>query len=186
MGPAKRAMLADEPYLAGDPELTADRMRTRALCERLNATRYADRDGEARDAVLAELLGAIGEGSEVLSPFHCDYGYQIELGARSFVNFGAVILDSAAVRIGDDVQIGPGVHLVTPNHPLDADARRPGLEHAAPITIGDDAWLAARVTVLPGVTIGAATVIGAGSVVTGDMPARHLCFGNPCRAIRPI
>jgi maltose O-acetyltransferase len=181
---AKDAMLADEPYLAGDPELVADRMRTRRLCERFNAVDATDL--ASRAGVLGELLGSIGDGTEILSPFHCDYGYQIEIGARSFVNFGAVILDSARVRIGADVQIGPGAHLVTPNHPLDADARRTGLEHAAPITISDDAWLAARVTVLPGVTIGSGAVIGAGSVVTGDMPARHLCFGNPCRAIRPI
>ena len=97
-----------------------------------------------------------------------------------------MILDSASVRIGDDVQIGPGVQLVTPNHPLDAAERRTGLELAAPIVLGDDVWLAARVTVLPGVTIGAGAVIGAGSVVTHDMPARHLCFGSPCRVIRPI
>jgi maltose O-acetyltransferase len=184
MSAGKAAMLADQPYLAGDPELVADRMRTRRLCERLNASGYDDLT--AREAVLAELLGAIGPGSEVLSPFHCDYGYRIEIGARSFINFGAVILDSALVRIGDDVQIGPGVHLVTPNHPLDADERRTGLERAAPITIGDDAWLAARVTVLPGVTIGEGAVIGAGALVLADMPARHLCFGNPCRAVRPI
>jgi maltose O-acetyltransferase len=177
-------MLADQAYLAGDPELVADRLRTRRLCDRLNATGNAEQ--AARDGLLAELLGSIGDGTEVLSPFHCDYGYQITIGARSFINFGAVILDSATVRIGDDVQIGPGAHLVTPNHPLDPDERRTGLELASPIEIGDDAWLAAHVTVLPGVTIGDGAVIGAGSVVTGDMPARHLCFGSPCRAIRPI
>jgi maltose O-acetyltransferase len=184
MGEAKDALLADRPYLAGDPELVADRLRTRALCDRLNATGNADL--ASREAVLSELLAAIGPGTEILSPFHCDYGYRIEIGARSFVNFGAVILDSSLVRIGDDVQIGPGAHLVTPNHPLDADARRTGLEQAASIVIGDDAWLAARVTVLPGVTIGDGAVIGAGSLVLGDMPARHLCFGNPCRPVRPI
>jgi maltose O-acetyltransferase len=180
----KDAMLADEPYLAGDPELVADRHRTRLLCDRLNATGNADQT--ARDDVLAELLRSIGEGTEVLSPFHCDYGYQIAIGARSFVNFGAVILDSASVRIGNDVQIGPGAHLVTPTHPLDADERRTGVELASPIVLGDDVWLAARVTILPGVTIGDGAVIGAGSVVTLDMPARHLCFGSPCRAIRPV
>jgi len=177
-------MLADQPYLAGDPELIADRHRTRRLCDRLNVTGNAEQ--AARDGVLAELLQSIGEGTEVLSPFSCDYGYQITIGARSFVNFGAVILDSATVRIGNDVQIGPGAHLVTPNHPLAAVERRTGLEMAAPIVIGDDVWLAAHVTVLPGVTIGDGAVIGAGSVVTHDMPARHLCFGSPCRAIRPI
>jgi maltose O-acetyltransferase len=180
----KNAMLADEAYLAGDPELVADRHRTRRLCDRLNASGNADQT--ARDDVLAELLQSIGPGTEVLSPFHCDYGYQITIGARSFINFGAVILDSATVRIGDDVQIGPGAYLVTPTHPLDADERRTGLELASPIVLGDDVWLAARVTVLPGVTIGDGAVIGAGSVVTHDMPAGHLCFGSPCRPIRPI
>ncbi len=177
-------MLANEPYLAGDPELVADRHRCRQLCDRLNATGNADL--AARDAVLADLLRSVGEASEILSPFHCDYGYQITVGARSFINFGAVILDSAAVRIGDDVQIGPGAHLVTPTHPLDADERRTGVELASPIVLGDDVWLAARVTVLPGVTIGDGAVIGAGSVVTRDMPAHHLCLGSPCRAIRRI
>jgi maltose O-acetyltransferase len=181
---AKDAMLADEPYLAGDPELVADRWRTRQLCDRLNTAGNADQVG--RDRVLKELLSSIGTGTEVLSPFHCDYGYQTLIGARSFINFGAVILDSASVRIGDDVQIGPGVHLVTPTHPLDAGERRTGLELASAIVLGDDVWLAAHVTVLPGVTIADGAVIGAGSVVTADMPARHLCFGNPCRAIRPI
>jgi maltose O-acetyltransferase len=184
MGAARDALMADEPYLAGDPELVADRMRTRGLCDRLNATGNDDLSG--RSAVLSELLAAIGPGSEVLSPFHCDYGYRIEIGARSFVNFGAVILDSSLVRIGDDVQIGPGAQLVTPNHPLDAESRRTSLEQAAPIVIGHDAWLAARVTVLPGVTIGDGAVIGAGSLVLDDMPAGHLCFGSPCRPIRPV
>jgi maltose O-acetyltransferase len=177
-------MLADERHLAGDPELVADRHRTRRLCDRLNAAGNADQ--AARDGALTELLRSIGEGTEVLSPFHCDYGFQITIGARSFINFGAVILDSAAVRIGNDVQIGPGAHLITPTHPLDADERRTGIELASPIVLSDDVWLAARVTVLPGVTIGDGAVVGAGSVVTRDMPARHLCFGSPCRPIRPI
>ena len=184
MGAAKDAMLADKPYLAGDAELLADRLRARLLCERLNATGSDDLD--SRDAIVRELLWSVGDRTEILSPFHCDYGYRITIGARSFVNYGAVILDASQVRIGDDVQIGPGVHLVTPSHPLDTRARRTGLEHASPIVIGDDAWLAARVTVLPGVTVGDGAVIGAGSVVTADMPARHLCHGNPCRPIRSI
>jgi maltose O-acetyltransferase len=108
------------------------------------------------------------------------------VGARTFINFGAIILDSAPVTIGDDVQIGPNVQLVTPTHPLDAGRRRTSLEWGAPITIGDDAWLATGVIVCPGVAIGAGCVIGAGSVVTRDMPESHLCFGNPCRPVRPI
>src|SRR3984957_10154291 len=135
-------MLADEPYLAGDPELVADRHRTRRLCDRLNAVGNAEQT--ARDDVLTELLQSVGAGTEVLSPFHCDYGYQITIGARSFINFGAVILDSATVRIGNDVQIGPSVQLVTPTHPLDPTARRTRFESALPIVVGDGAWLATR------------------------------------------
>jgi maltose O-acetyltransferase len=181
----KERLLAGEAYLSGADDLVADRLRARALTERLNAAGMASR-GRERRAILGELLGACGERTEILSPFHCDYGYQIFVGARTFINFGAVILDSAPVTIGDDVQIGPGVQLVTPTHPLDPVQRRTGLEWGSPITIGDDAWLATGVIVCPGVTIGPACVIGAGSVVTRDMPERHLCFGNPCRPVRPI
>jgi maltose O-acetyltransferase len=184
MASDKQRLLAGEPYLAGAEDLVADRRHARLLTERLNAT-SAD-EPEQRQAILAELLGDIGERTEILSPFACDYGYQISVGARSFINFGAVILDSAPVSIGDDVQIGPGVQLVTPTHPLDAAERRTGIEWGTPITIENDAWLATGVIVCPGVTIGAGCVIGAGSVVTKGMPAGHLCFGNPCRPVRPI
>jgi len=177
-------MLGGEPYVAAAAELVADRRRARSLCHALNAGDPVDRT--QREAQLRELLHEIGEGSEILSPFQCDYGYQISIGARAFINFGAIVLDSAAVTIGDDVQIGPRVQLITPTHPLDSARRRTGLERAAPIAIDDDAWLAAGVIVLPGVTIGEACVIGAGSVVTRSMPARHLCHGSPCRPIRPI
>jgi maltose O-acetyltransferase len=177
-------MLAGEPYLPGDEELAADRRRCRERAERLNQTPMAAA-GE-REAILRGLLGRLGDGTEILSPFQCDYGYQIEVGDRTFINFGAVILDSAPVRIGDDVQLGPSVQLVTPTHPLDADERLTGIEWARPITIGDRAWLATGVIVCPGVEIGAGAVVGAGSVVTRDLPARHLCLGNPCRPVREV
>lgn len=180
----KQRMLSGEPYLASAGELATDRRRARELTQRLNEIPAA---GPAeRTAVLGELLGAVGAETEILSPFQCDYGYQITVGARTFINFDAVILDSAPVVIGDDVQIGPGVRLVTPTHPLDPTERRTGLEWGEPITIGDGAWLATNVIVCPGVTIGRDCVIGAGAVVTRDMPERHLCFGNPCRPVRPI
>lgn len=180
----KQRMLAGEPYLADDEELTADRRRARLATERLNTTTMTD--PPARQLILRGLLGGLGEETEVLSPFQCDYGYQIEIGSRTFINFGAVILDSAPVRIGDDVQIGPSVQLVTPTHPLDPDQRRTRVESALAITIGDDVWLATGVIVCPGVTIGPGAVVGAGSVVTRDLPARHLCFGNPCRPVREL
>ena len=180
----KDRLLAGEPYLADDPELLEDRHRCRLLTEQLNATSVSE--PFAREEIVRSLLGAIGDSTEILSPFQCDYGYQIAVGARTFLNFGVVILDSAPVRIGDDVQIGPGVQLVTPTHPLDPVERRTQLEWAQPIVVEDGAWLATGVIVCPGVTIGAGAVVGAGSVVLGDLPSRHLCVGNPCRVVREI
>jgi maltose O-acetyltransferase len=180
----KDQMLAGESYFAEDAELLADRRACRVLTERLAAIGVADLP--TRADVLASLFGAIGEETEVLSPFQCDYGYQIRLGARTFINYGAVILDSASVVIGDDVQIGPNVQLLTPLHPLDPTERRTRYERAEPVHIGDGAWLAAGVIVCPGVTVGADAVVGAGSVVTRDLPGRHLCVGSPCRAVREL
>ena len=122
----KERMITGEPYLADDPELLDDRRRCRLLTEQLNATSVADPFG--REEILRSLLGHIGDSAEILSPFQCDYGYQISIGARTFINFGAVILDSAPVQIGDDVQIGPSVQIVTPTHPLDPVKRRTLIE----------------------------------------------------------
>jgi maltose O-acetyltransferase len=174
----KELMLAGEPYDAQDPELRAERARSRELCERFNSG--------PDPALLAELLGSFGDGAEILAPFQCDYGWQINVGARTFINYGCVVLDAAAVTIGDDVQVGPAVQLLTAVHLLDAAERRRGTETAAPVAIGDGAWLAAGVIVCPGVSIGTDTVVGAGSVVTRDLPAGHLCVGNPCRVVREL
>jgi maltose O-acetyltransferase len=184
MASEKDRMLRGEAYLANHPALLLERKQCRLLCERFNATSFGETT--LRRAILHELLGEIGDGAEVMAPFQCDYGQYISIGARTFINYGAVVLDAADVRIGDDVQIGPGVHLLTALHPLDTDDRRHGIETAAPVTIGDGAWLATGVIVCPGVSVGADTVVGAGSVVTHDLPAGHLCFGNPCRVIREI
>ncbi|HYB27281.1 MAG TPA: sugar O-acetyltransferase [Solirubrobacteraceae bacterium] len=180
----KERMLRGEPYLANHPDLLEERKQCRLLCERFNAISFGET--AARRVVLRELLGRLGEEAEVMAPFQCDYGRHISVGARTFINYNAVVLDGAAVTIGEDVQIGPGVQLLTALHPLDPVERRRGTETAKPITIGDGAWLATGVIVCPGVTIGADTVVGAGSVVTEDLPAGHLCFGNPCRVIRRI
>lgn len=180
----KDRLLAGEPYLADDPELVADRHRCRVLTEQLNATSVDE--PFAREEILRSLLGAIGDSTEILSPFQCDYGYQITIGARTFLNFGVVILDSAPVHIGDDVQIGPGTQLLTPTHPLDPVERRTQLEWAEPVVVEDGAWLAAGVIVCPRVTIGAGAAVGAGSVVVRDVPPRHLCVGNPGRIVREI
>lgn len=184
MGDQKARMLRGDLYIADDPELSADHQRCRLLVERFNASSIA-RQAE-RIELLGQLLGSLGEGTEIKPPFQCDYGYLIHIGARSFVNYGAVILDVAEVRIGNEVQIATNVQLLTATHPLDASTRRVGWEYARPITIGDGVWLGAGAIVLPGVTIGENTVVGAGSVVTRDLPAGVLALGNPCRVAREL
>jgi maltose O-acetyltransferase len=181
---AKELMLAGEPYDANDRELVAERRQCRLRVEHFNRTSFDQ--AAARRERLHELLGELGEGAEVMAPFECDYGYQITVGARTFINYGVVILDAAAVTIGEDVQIGPRVQLLTALHPLEAGPRRRGIETALPVSIGDGAWLAAGVIVCPGVSVGAEAVVGAGSVVTRDLPARHLCLGSPCRPVREL
>ena len=132
------------------------------------------------------LLGSLGEASVIRPPLYCDYGYQLHVGARTFVNFGLVALDVARITIGDDVQIGPRVQLLTATHPLEPAPRRDKWESAAPIAIGDNAWLGGGVIVCPGVTIGADTVVGAGAVVTRDLQAGVLAVGTPARIVRSL
>ncbi len=144
-------MLAGDPYVADDPEIVADTLRARRLQDRFNIT-TADEAAERR-RILRELLGAFGPDSEIRPPFYCDYGYQIRVGARTFANFGLVALDVAAIVIGDDVQIGPNVQLLTATHPLESEARRSKLEAAEPISIGDNVWLGGGAIILPGVTV---------------------------------
>jgi maltose O-acetyltransferase len=184
MGSQKERMLRGEPYLATDPELLAERRRARLLVERFNAISFGET--ERRRRVLTELLGRLGDGSEVMAPFQCDYGHHIAIGDRTFVNYGVVVLDGSRVTIGNDVQIGPNVQLLTALHPMDPVERRRGLETARPVSIEDGVWLAAGAIVCPGVSIGADAVVGAGSVVTRDLPARHLCLGSPCRPVREL
>lgn len=178
---ARERMLAGEPYRPTDPELVEARRRAAALCERFNRV-----DALERAATLAELLGNVGENAEILPPLRCDYGTQTTLGARSFVNFGLVVLDAAPVAIGADVQIGPNVQLLTSTHPTDPTARRTRLEAAEPISIADDVWLGGGVIVCPGVSIGAGTVVGAGAVVVRDLPAGVVAVGNPARVVREL
>ncbi len=128
----------------------------------------------------------MGEGSEIRPPLYCDYGYNLRVGERTFVNFGLVALDVAPITIGDDVQIGPNVQLLTPTHPLEAEPRRAKWESARPIAIGDNVWLGGGVIVLPGVSIGENTVVGAGAVVTRDLPADVVAVGNPARVVRQL
>ncbi|WP_200954483.1 MULTISPECIES: sugar O-acetyltransferase [unclassified Nocardioides] len=177
-------MVDGDLYLADDPEIVFAYHRASDLTSEFNAT--TAREVERRRALLAELLGEIGEDTEIRPPLQVDYGTQITIGSRSFVNFGLIALDVVAITIGDDVQIGPNCQLLTPIHPLGADLRRAKWESAKPITIGDNVWLGGGVIVCPGVTIGANTVVGAGSVVTKDLPAGVLAVGNPARVVREL
>ncbi|OKH81586.1 maltose acetyltransferase [Mycobacterium sp. ST-F2] len=177
-------MLAGDLYLADDPELIRESKHAQRLTHRINTLDPTDLD--ERNRLLRELLGAFGDGSEIRPPLQCDYGYQTTIGARTFANWGLILLDVARISIGDDVQIGPNVQLLTATHPLEPGPRRDKWEAAEPITIGDNVWLGGGVIVCPGVTIGADTVVGAGSVVTRDLPPRVLAVGSPARVVRPL
>jgi maltose O-acetyltransferase len=177
-------MLAGDLYIANDPELARDYLRAMALMERFNGSSAAAPG--LRRRLLDDLLGDFGEGSEIRPPMYCDYGYQIHIGDRTFVNFGFVALDVARIVIGDDVQIGPNVQLLTPTHPTDARLRRAKWEAAKPITIGGNAWLGGGAIILAGVSVGENAIVGAGAVVTKDVPPNSVVVGNPARVVRSL
>jgi len=179
----KDKMLAGELYDPLDPELVRARERARDLCQDLNATR--ERDYEARRAILQHLFGQGGDSVWMQPPFFCDYGSNILLGERVFFNFNCVVLDVCLVRIGDCTLFGPAVQIYTATHPLNAERRRQQ-EFAKPIEIGSDVWVGGGAIICPGVNIGSKSVIGAGSVVTNNIPAGVVAAGNPCRVIREI
>jgi maltose O-acetyltransferase len=191
----RERMLAGEYYDPRDAELLALARRTRALVARYNASAATDAAG--RRELLEQVLGDVAEEVWIEPPFFCEYGVHVSIGARTFVNVNAVFLDSAPIRIGADVLVGPGVQLLTAKHPLRAGERIirdrtaapdavPYRTDAAPVTIGNGVWLGAGTIVLPGVTIGDETTIGAGSVVTRDIPAGVLALGQPCRVERTL
>ncbi|NED71499.1 sugar O-acetyltransferase [Streptomyces sp. SID9944] len=177
-------MLAGDLYIADDPEIARRQQRAVRLAARYQAAYAEDADG-ARP-VLVELLGALGEEAHVRPPLYVDYGSNITIGARTFVNYNLTALDVAAIVIGEDCQIGPNVQLLTPTHPPAPEPRRDKLEAARPITLGNNVWLGGGVIVLPGVTIGDNAVIGAGAVVTKDVPADVVAVGNPARPVRGL
>ncbi len=180
----KAKMLVGERYRSADPELAADRQRTQRLLIRYNTT-----SGEAmssRTVLLRELLGEVGDGSVIMPIFACDYRYNIRLGRNAFINYNCVFLDCAPIEIGNDSQMGPAVQLYTADHPRELEVRRSGLEYACPIRIGHDVWIGGGAIILPGVTIGDGSVIGAGSVVTHDVPAAKVVVDNPARIIRAL
>lgn len=184
MATEKQKMLAGEMYDAADPELTAARRRARDLCRRLNA--LPEGDPVQRNRIIRELFGPTGDEIWIEPPFYCDYGSNITLGRKVFFNFNCVVLDPAPVAIGSNVLFGPAVQIYTATHPINAIERRTWREYARPVAIGSDVWVGGGAIINPGVRIGSRSVIGAGSVVTRDIPADVFAAGNPCRIIRRL
>lgn len=184
MATEKEKFLQGLPYHPWkEPELVADRARAKALCHRLNQT-LPDQQ-EERQRIARELVNAAGE--VYLEPqFQCDYGYQITVGHRFYANHGCVILDSGGFRAGDDCMLAPNVVITSVTHSLERAERKSGVEYGKPIVMGDDVWVGANATVLPGVTIGSNVVIGAGAVVTKDIPSNSVAAGVPARVIRNL
>ena len=180
----REKMLAGELYDAEDPELSALRLRARELMHRLNTSSPAD--VELRRQTLTALVGGHGERFWVEPPFYCDYGVHLSVGDRVFVNFNCTFLDCARITVGSDVLFAPGVQIYAATHPLDWQTRRRWLESARPVTVGSDVWVGGGATLLPGVTVGDRSVIGAGSVVTRDVPSDCVVAGNPARVIRRL
>lgn len=180
----RERMLAGDLYVADDPESMRLAQRAVELQERYLQACVDDPD-HARP-LLEELIGDLGEGAFIKPPLHVDYGGQISIGARTFINYNLTALDVARITIGEDCQIGPNVQLLTPTHPLDPELRRDKLEAAEPITIGDNVWLGGGVIVLAGVTIGDNTVVGAGAIVTKDLPANVVALGQPARVVKQL
>lgn len=178
---AKAGKLYDANY---DKELLAERNACKELCHTLNHLNPSR--VEERNAIIKKLFGKTGETFLIEQPFQCDYGYNIQIGENFYANMNCVILDEALVSFGNNVFIAPNCGFYTAGHPLNVEQRNQGLEYARPITIGDNVWIGAQVCVLPGVSIGDNSVIGAGSVVTKSIPANVLAAGNPCRVIREI
>ncbi len=177
-------MLRGDLYNALDPELVNERLRARLLLKQLNDSRSDQQ--ELRQQVLKDLIPSQGDNLWIEPPFYCDYGSNISVGDKVYFNFNCVILDVMEVLIGNNVLFGPSVQIYTAMHPIDWKERATGLEFAKPITIGSDVWVGGGVIICPGVTIGQRSIIGAGSVVTRDIPENVFAAGNPCRPIRSL
>lgn len=180
----KEKMLAGALYLALDPELANERKHCRSEIHKYNNTtpeQFAE-----RATILRALLGSVHKSAYIEPPFRCDYGYNITLGKSFYANFDCVLLDVNPITIGDRVLLGPGVHIYTASHPVDPEIRRTFKELGKPVVIEDDVWIGGGAILLPGVRIGQGSVIGAGSVVTKDVPPRTVAAGNPCRPIRKL
>ncbi len=180
----KEKMLRGELYLATDPQLSRERKRARLLIKEFN--RLGEDEKDARLQVLAELIPAHGSELWIEPPFYCDYGSNIEVGDKVFFNFNCVVLDVTRVKIGSYTLFGPAVQIYTATHPLEWEQRAEGLEYGKPVTIGSHVWVGGGAIICPGVTIGDRAVIGAGSVVTRDIPADVFAAGNPCKVVKSL
>ena len=181
----KEKMLAGELYDAFlDKSLAEDRIRAKCLCHKFNVLSPDKLD--ERKAILKELLGKTKKSFYIEQNFWCDYGYNIEVGENFYANHDCVMLDPAKITFGDNVFIAPQCGFYTAGHPLDVEARNSGLEYAYPITVGNNVWFGGHVSVMPGVTIGDNVVIGAGSVVTKDIPSNVVAVGNPCKVLKKL
>lgn len=179
----KDKMLAGEAFDGWDPDLVTERDRAREVLSQYNNT--TPKDIELRNQILEKLV--VKSGVAYIEPnFRCDYGYNIILGRNFYANFDCVFLDGNKIEIGDDVQLGPGVHIYTASHPLDPEERANGVEFAFPVKIGSNVWIGGHSTILPGVTIGNNSIIGAGSLVNKDVPANVVVAGNPAKVIKEI
>lgn len=180
----KERMLANLPYKAWMDGLSEERLANKKKIYRYN--HLPPEEWDQQTALLKEILGKTGEKVYIEAPFHCDYGYNIEVGENFFANYNLIILDVGKVVIGDNAQIAPNVSIYTAGHPVHPDSRNSGYEYGIDITIGDNVWIGGNVCIMPGVTIGSNAVIGAGSVVTKDIPGNVIAAGNPCRVVREI
>ncbi|ETX14567.1 maltose O-acetyltransferase [Roseivivax halodurans JCM 10272] len=176
----REKMIAGELYDPGDTELVADRKRVQALLRDYNTTIFGDL---GRTELLSSVLAGIGEGTEVRAPVHMDYGFNVTLGARVFLNHGCILLDVCAIAIGDDTQVGPYCQILAADHPRDRATRDKGLENGRPVTIGRSVWIGGGAIILPGVTVGDGANIGAGAVVTKDVAEGATVVGNPARPL---
>lgn len=184
MNTEKAKMLDGDPYDPSDPELVAERERARQLTRKFNRTAENERD--RREKLLRELLGSVGEKPQVEPPFSCDYGENIHLGENFYANFDCVILDVCRVTIGHNCMLGPGTHIYTATHSLDAAERNAGVEYGKPVTIGDDVWIGGRAVLNPGTTVGDGSVVGSGAVVTEDVPEGVVVQGNPATVVKEL
>lgn len=180
----KERMLANLPYKAWMDGLKDEREDNRKKIFEYN--NLPPEKWDKTEELLRGILGKAGKNVIINQPFHCDYGYNIEVGDNFFANYNLIILDVAKVRIGDNAQIAPNVSIYTAGHPIHPDSRNSGYEYGIDVTIGDNVWIGGNVVIMPGVTIGDNVVIGAGSVVTKDLPDNVIAVGNPCRVVREI